>query len=1120
MSDPLRPSPARQLRPEDGLAGGGEMGSMMRAVDWSATSLGPVGRWPQSLRTALSMMLESRFAMVVAWGPEFRFFYNDRYRPILGAKHPHALGTPGAEIFPEIWDLIGPEFARTRRGETFALDDWYLPLARSGYRENCWFTVSYSPIRDETGGVGGMLAVVAETTERVEGERRLATLRELAAYAAETRTPEQVCESAARAFARNPIDVPFAIVYALDDDGQTARRLALTGLAADHPAAPAAVSLAATTHGWPLAQMAGASAAVVIDDLPTRFGALPGGPVSEPTHAAIALPLVRPGLAHPYGVLIAGISPRRALDDRYRGFFELAAEHIASAISSARLLEDQRLRAEALAELDRAKTAFFSNVSHELRTPLTLMLGPLEDLLAQRHGPVPPELQPQHELIHRNALRLHKLVDAMLDFSRIEAGRTRATHEPTDLAALTIELAAMFRAATERAGLALVVDCPPLPEPVFIDREMWESIVLNLLSNAFKFTFEGEIAVALRHAGDFVELSVRDTGCGIAPAELTRVFERFHRVEGVRSRTHEGAGIGLALALELARLHGGTIDVASELGAGTTFTVRIRTGRAHLPAERVATPARTPAPQLARAYIDEALRWLPDAPGDPEPLASSARVLVADDNADMRDYLRRVLAAHWQVTTVADGAAALAEAHRAPPDLVVSDVMMPGLDGFQLLGALRADERTRDVPVIMVSARAGNEARIHGLEAGVDDYLIKPFSARELVARVATQLAASAARRTAEVQRRAAESAAASLQETVSLLDATLENVPVGLAYYDRELRLVRMNQTLARVNGLDPVLALGRPLIEIMSPGSFEQLAPRIREVFATGQIETMAFDAPTLSAPDEGRSWLLMFYPVRTPSGEITQVGAVSVDVTDEVRARRQLARTVEYNEKFIAILGHDLRNPLNAITTSAELLQRRAATPEIARPATRIVLSAERMSRMIAQLLDLARVRVGDGLRVQPAPLDLGALCQLVLDELRQVHPAAALDLTTAGSLQGRWDGDRLAQVISNLAGNALEHGEGAAVRVDLDGRDPDSVVIRVENGGEIPDDVLATLFEPFRGVHHRRENTRGLGLGLYISRAIVVAHRGRIDVQSSREDGTRFHIVLPRMTENAP
>ncbi len=971
---------AQRSRVEDCLAGGGEMGARMRGVDWSQTPLGPVATWPQSLRTAVSMMLDSRFAMVIAWGDDFRFFYNDRYISVLGDKHPRALGTPAVEIFPEVWHLIGPEFERALRGEPFATEDWYLPIDRNGhYRENCWFTVSYSGIRDESGGIGGLLLVVAETTERVEGERRMATLRELAGAAAAARTPTQACRNAAAAFARNSIDVPFALLYGLEDGGQTARLLGSTGLADDHVAAPATIDLAAPSAGWPLGSLI---EPFVVEDLAARFGELPGGAAPEPTRSAVVLPLARPGLEHPHGVLIAGVCPRRSLDDRYRGFFELAADHIATAIGNAHAIEEQRRRAEALAEIDRVKTAFFSNVSHEFRTPLALMLGPLEDLIAGRHGEVAPALAEQHVLIHRNGLRLLKLVNTMLDFSRIEAGRARAVYEPTDLAAYTVELASMFRAAIERAGLELVVDCPPLSEPVFVDRGMWEKIVLNLISNAFKFTFEGRIEVRLRAAGELVELAVRDTGTGIAADELPRLFERFHRVEGARSRTHEGSGIGLALANELARLHGGTIDAASEVGAGSTFTVRIRSGQGHLPRDHIsATPSNG-----ARAFVAEAQRWLP-AEVDEAPAAttSTARVLVADDNADMRDYVRGILARRWQVTAVGDGEAALAQIRRAPPDVVVTDVMMPGLDGFGLLAALRADPATRGIPVIVVSARAGDEARVEGLEAGADDYVVKPFAAQELVARVATQLAAAEVRRELEIARRGAE---------------------------------------------------------------------------------------------------------------------------------------QRVDNAERFTAILGHDLRNPLNAIATAAQLLQRRATTADISRPAGRIVLSAERMARMIDQLLELARVRAFGTFSLQRKPIDLGDLSQLVVDELRQAYPGAAIELGTTGALHGRWDGDRLARLLSNLVGNAIEHGRPRSpVRVELDGRDPACVSMRVENHGEIPEDVLPVLFDPFRSSRHRSDKSRGLGLGLFISQQIVVAHGGTIGVRSSREDGTCFDIVLPKTLEAA-
>ncbi|MDZ8054778.1 MAG: ATP-binding protein [Aulosira sp. ZfuVER01] len=424
--------------------------------------------------------------------------------------------------------------------------------------------------------------------------------------------------------------------------------------------------------------------------------------------------------------------------------------------------EEERQRAEALAELDRAKTLFFSNVSHEFRTPLTLLLAPLQDALSDSANPIPPAQRERLELSHRNSLRLLKLVNTLLDFSRIEAGRMEAVYEPTDLAMFTTELASVFRSAIERAGLRLVVDCPPISEPVYVDREMWEKIVLNLLSNAFKFTLEGEIAVRL-HLGDdhHVKLQIEDTGTGILSEELPHLFERFYQVRGAKARTHEGSGIGLALVHELIKMHGGTIEVSSTPRVGSCFTITIPLGTAHLSSDRLrrvvgdrSQVTRTLASTAlgAAPYVQEAERWIGEEDmgtrghGDAGdfslsasprlPLSVSSRVLIVDDNADMRDYLTRILSDRVEVQAVADGAAALAAVNERSPDLVLSDVMMPGLDGFELLKALRADARTKEVPIILLSARAGEESVIEGLLAGADDYLIKPFSATELVTRV------------------------------------------------------------------------------------------------------------------------------------------------------------------------------------------------------------------------------------------------------------------------------------------------------------------------------------------------------------------------------------------------
>ncbi|MBW4718704.1 SpoIIE family protein phosphatase [Saccharothrix sp. SC076] len=495
------------------------------------------------------------------------------------------------------------------------------------------------------------------------------------------------------------------------------------------------------TARWPTAPAARGEA-VAVDLDPRAFPALPSGDWARPPVRALVVPLLRRG-GTPYGFLVAGLNRHRPLDAGYRGFLELVAGHVAGGISGARSYQAQQRRAEELAELDRAKTTFFSNISHELRTPLALIMGPVEELRG-RLADTDTGAREELEVIRRNGLRLGKLVNTLLDFSRIEAGRVRVRFEPVDLAAATAELAAVFRSAVEKAGLAFRVDCPPLPRPVHVDPGMWEKVVLNLLSNALKFTFDGSIHVAVRADGDDAVVTVTDTGVGVPAAEMPRLFERFHRIENTRARSNEGSGIGLALVKELVGLHGGTITAESD--QGTRFTVRVPFGTAHLPADAIApvTPP-TGATAAADPYVQEALRWLPSTPtaqrvtppAETAESVAAAHVLIADDNADMREYLTRLLrGAGYRVTAVADGRQALAAVRAQPFDLLVSDVMMPHLDGLALLAALRADPRTAAVPVVLLSARAGQEAAIEGLHAGADDYLVKPFAAAELLARV------------------------------------------------------------------------------------------------------------------------------------------------------------------------------------------------------------------------------------------------------------------------------------------------------------------------------------------------------------------------------------------------
>ncbi|MGH7826863.1 MAG: ATP-binding protein, partial [Candidatus Binatia bacterium] len=802
----------------DWLVGGGEMGDLIRSMDWSKTPLGPIESWPHSLRTTLSICLASRFPMAVWWGPEITQLYNDGYRPFLGIKHPCSMGQPGDECWAEIWDVCGPLYRKVMEtGESTWSADLQLLMERNRYLEETYFTFAYSPIRDEEGAIRGNLITVTETTERVLGERRLRTLRDLGGRASQARSAEGACELAAQILQTNTADIPFALVYLLDPERTAAHLVSVSNLDRQSAAAPHKIDFSEQRREevWPLDAVARTQQPELVINLEQRLAQLPGGSWPESPSSALALPLIAPGQQQVTGFLVAGVNPRRILDDQYRDFFNLVAGHVGTAVANARAYEEERKRAEALAEIDRAKTAFFSNVSHEFRTPLTLMLGPVEETLADPD--TPSAVRARLEVSHRNSLRLLKLVNSLLDFSRIEAGRIQASYEPTDLPTLTAELASVFRSAIERAGMKLTVDCQRISEPVYVDREMWEKVVLNLLSNAFKYTLAGEIEVSLRvphwdsppfgkgtvsfvphleeesRGEGFIELSVRDTGIGIPEYELPKIFQRFYRIEGARGRTHEGSGIGLSLVQELVKLHGGTISVDSVHSQGTTFTVRIPRGSGHLPADRIrATAPRTLESTRisAGAYVEEALRWLSGDTGqNEEPLFAAstttldpltqatqgARVIVADDNADMRDYVRRLLAQHYRIEPVANGEAALAAARRERPDLILADVMMPVMDGFELLRATREDQTLKTVPVIMLSARAGEEARVEGLGAGADDYLVKPFSARELLARVGAQVSMSRFRSQVLRTERTLRAEAETLNEVASSLTVELD---------------------------------------------------------------------------------------------------------------------------------------------------------------------------------------------------------------------------------------------------------------------------------------------------------------------------------------------------------
>jgi PAS domain S-box-containing protein len=774
-----------------------EVGRDLAAVDWSATPLGASDDWPLSLKTTVRILLSSKFSMWMAWGPELTFFCNDAYRrDTLGTKYPWALGRPASQVWSEIWPDIEPRIRTVMStGEATWDESLLLLLERSGFIEETYHTFSYSPLTDDAGQVAGMLCVVSEVTDEVISTRRMTTLRDHAARTTGQLTEGEAISAAREQIEADPLSLPFGLVYLLDADETAVRRGCCAGIGADHPLAPARIAVDDPAAPWPVeSALAGHEVTV---DLRALGHEPPPGPWDEPPTHALVVPLIGAASPRPYGFLAVGLSPYRPVDPAYTGFVELLAGQLAGAITAARTFEGEKRRAETLARLDQAKTDFFTNVSHEFRTPLTLLLGPAADALGDPRVLSDEAHRGRFEVIHRNGQRLLQLVNSLLDFSRLEAGAVSSRFEVVDLARVTEPLVMMFESAAAQAGLSLSFEADPLSADCYVDVEHWTKIVLNLVSNALKFTFDGGIAVSLREDGGFAVLTVADSGTGIPASELPHLFERFHRVHGARSRTHEGSGIGLALVSELAGLHGGDASATSTEGAGTRMTVRVPLGRSHLPLDEIVVgdaPSRSAAPSTE--LVDQAWRWLRpagDAAQTDPPAASGRRprVLVVDDNADMRTYVVGLLAGLYDVVAASDGLEALERVEQSLPDLILTDVMMPRLDGFGLLARLQEDPRTTSIPVIMLSARAGEEGTVEGLEAGAADYLVKPFAARELLARVRVNLELDRVRRIR-----------ATLERSEALLDQAQRLARVGSWEVDLAAGTVSGSKELLRLLG------------------------------------------------------------------------------------------------------------------------------------------------------------------------------------------------------------------------------------------------------------------------------------------------------------------------------
>lgn len=1066
---------------DDFLSGEGEMGIRLRTMDWGHTPLGPIDQWPQSLKTSVNLMLNSKHPMWIGWGPDITFLYNDAYIPVLSlAKHPQVLGQPAAQVWEEIWDFCGPLANKVfQEGKATFVDDVRLFMNRGDYLEETYYSFSYSPIRDESGTVAGLFCPSSEVTEKNLTTRRLKTLSELATKALVEKTTQAACASAAEILTHNPDDIPFALLYLIDPENSQAYLEQVIGLPPGEPAlSPAVIDLNSPPAAllWPIADVVHSAKTCVETVSPQPM--IPPGVAGQAIVKSISLPLLSTGQDKLVGVLVAGINPARPLDTDYRTFFELVANQVLTAIQNARAFEEERKRLDMLAEIDRAKTIFFSNVSHEFRTPLTLMLGPLEEVLAKVDLPANHPVKTNVETAYQNALRLQKLVNTLLDFSRIEAGRLRATFEAIDIGVLTTELASNFRSLVEGAGMQLHIHCDPLPlERVYVDREMWEKIVLNLLSNAFKFTLNGSITITVKAVDNDIQLQVIDTGVGIPADELPRLFERFYRVTTTQGRTYEGTGIGLSLVKELVLMHDGRITVDSQLGKGSTFTVKIPLR--HQPQTGAQEPIRHPSASAQTPlsnYLVEASQLLQDQPqptflqsqppghGQLASTKDPARqqkptVLIVDDNADMRNYIQRLLEPHYDALMATDGQSALSVIDLKRPDLVLSDIMMPVMDGEQLLKTLKGNPSTARIPVMLLSARAGEEAKIDGYLAGADDYLTKPFSANELLARVRAQL------RLAQERNR-----------VTNQLSSLFEQAPVVIAILGPGPDFVfeLANPFYKELVGRQTDQLIGLPLLKALPELGGQGFDTLLKQVVETG-IPYIANEA-VVHLVRQGTPTTLylnfVYQPRREADGTISGVLVIATDITEQVISRRQ-AEESEHNYRqladeldirvqertlalsrsntalqqsnydlmqFASVASHDLKEPLRKIQAFSSILQgqiKNKLTADEQSYFDRITNAASRMYALIDNVLTLSKLSQSD---VLYEPTDLMELVRRIVDDLEimitEKNARIHLNpLPTIDAIPGQ-----MHQLFQNLISNALKFNQSPQPTVIISASPP--------------------------------------------------------------------------------
>ena len=768
-------------------------------------------------------------------------------------------------------------------------------------------------------------------------------------------------------------------------------------------------------------------------------------------------------------------------------------------------------------ELDELKTQFFANVSHELRTPLTLILGPLSQRLAD--PALESGLRADLERMARNAQVLLGHVNDLLDVARLEAGRMGLRASDLDLAGLVRLEASHFDSLALERGMVFEVDAPG-PLMAQVDAEKVRRILANLLGNAFKFTpSQGRIAVALRTEGNQACLEVRDSGPGVPEPLREAVFDRFRQGEGGANRVRGGTGLGLAIVKEFALLHGGWVLLDGAPEGGARFRVglplRVADGVPLHPAE--AEPG-LPAPAVSEASGRPAAASVASLPED------AARLLVVEDNPDMNAFLADCLGRHYRVDTAFDGLEGLGHALAAVPDLILTDVMMPGMSGDQMMTALREDPAFDGVPIVFLTARADEALRVRMLQSGAADFLCKPFSVDELLARVGSLLAGR--RRSLDAQRSQAE-----------LLSRMSRMAKVGGWGFDVATGEGDWTEEVARIHDLDP----GTP---ISAARGLDYYAPESRPLIERAVKEAVELARPydlelELVSAKGVHKWVRTQGQPIAEHGRVVRVNGAFQDITEQKKAQEEIRRlnaslehrvaerTAELQaanaelEAFAYAVSHDLRGPLRAMSGFSQALEEDfgAGLPAEAKGyLAQIVVGSQRMGELIDGLLALSRCTRGD---LQRETVDLSELAERVKRDLQREEPGRRARWRIQPGLRAGGDPRMIEAVLRNLLGNAWKYSAGQeaaeiAFERTVEGGLP---FFRVSDNGAGFDMAHAgKLFQPFQRLH-RQDEFPGLGIGLATVQRILHRHGGRILARSEPGRGAEFLFSLPAHSEES-